>query len=95
MMPPLEFWIRLPLASVIIIGIWVSFEPKMIFSFMADWFHKWLPVMLQKPLYDCPACMSSIWGSIIWFSTGGDLIWWVPFVFALCGLNRIVSAKLL
>jgi hypothetical protein len=50
-----------------------------------------------KPLFDCPICMSSVWGVIGFFSIryffNVDLPMRqiVPFVFCLCGLNTIIS----
>lgn len=95
MMPPLDFWIRLPLAVFIIVGIWTLFLEGMLLGWLGDFFHKTLPVFIQKPLYDCPPCMSSIWGTTIWFASGGDFIFWVPFCLALCGLLKILAHNLL
>lgn len=48
---------------------------------------------LSKPLYACPACMASIWGSII-YSLNMSSTWnigeMVLFDFATCGLTWIL-----
>lgn len=50
-----------------------------------------------KPVFDCPKCMSSIWGFIGFFAIrfffGVDLPikQLVPFIFCLCGLNLLIS----
>lgn len=62
--------------------------------------NKFLPVYIQKPLYGCLMCMSSIWGSIFYWGyvlnspgriNGLTIIIWVVVVMAVCGLNRIVK----
>lgn len=95
MMPPLDFWIRLPFACLVTVGIWTLFQPGMLLDPIAEWLHKRINPWFQKPLYDCVICFASLYGSAIWFLTGGDVVWWLPFLLALCGLNRIVSKKLL
>jgi hypothetical protein len=36
-----------------------------------------------KPLFNCPVCMSSVWGSVMWFSWGDNPLWQYPF-FLVC-----------
>src|SRR5688572_2616518 len=51
----------------------------------------------SKPLFDCPVCMSSLWGLIGFFAIryffNVDLPWrqLLPFIFCLCGLNTLLS----
>jgi len=53
---------------------------------------KWL-----KPVILCPLCMSSVWGTIFYFTFsffyGGGVLEWIPSVFAIAGavtvLNRV------
>jgi hypothetical protein len=94
-MPTLDFWIRLPLAALIIIGIWTLYQPGMLLGECGNILEKNLPKFLTKPLFDCPPCMSSIWGTWIWVETGGDWLWWIPFCLALCGILKIVAHNLL
>jgi len=50
----------------------------------------------MKPLFDCPICMSSVWGFIGFFSLDflfgihHDIKLLIPFIFCLCGLNTII-----
>lgn len=51
-----------------------------------------LPSWIAKPLFNCPTCMASIWGTLFWFTTGGSLsLWWVVACMALSGYNTIAS----
>ena len=47
--------------------------------------------IVRKPLYGCPPCMASLWGSVIWFALGNSMEWrLVLFVNAVAGLNYII-----
>ena len=91
----IDFLPRLLIASLVCFGIWNAFAPGMIFGRLGDIFERRLPQALQKPLYSCPPCLASIYGSVMWFLLGGDTTLWIPFVIALSGFNRIVAANLL
>lgn len=53
---------------------------------------------IAKPLFDCPICMSSVWG-LIWVFLGLPLCFHdtlplrllIPFIMCLCGFNTIIS----
>jgi len=48
---------------------------------------KWI----MKPLLTCPVCMSSVWGTVVWFSCGQGITWlWPVFLIKLAGLIYIV-----
>ena len=60
-----------------------------------------LPQWMAKPLYDCPFCMSSVWGSIgFWVfmhsvsfraeCLGFDWYFLPIYLFACCGLNYLI-----
>ena len=51
---------------------------------------KWLQNVC-KPLFYCPTCMASFWGTTLHFSLGGDVISWIPVVFAVAFLNTIFA----
>lgn len=89
-----DFWLRLAVASLLIIGVWNLFLPGMLLEKWGDWLSDKHP-FVGKPIGLCPACMASLYGSTFWFATGGDLWWWVPFVLALSGFMRLVSGNLL
>lgn len=78
-------------------GTKVLFLPGMIFEGVKKWLDWWfiergnaLTRKLSKPLYACPPCMSSIWGSLIyWWSQGftwnaDRVVFWLLFIMAAC-----------
>jgi hypothetical protein len=82
------------------LGIWcihILFEEDQIFEKAGDWMEKNWPVWINKPLWGCPICMSSIWGTIGFFAIDflfgihHDLKLWIPFVFCQCGLNVLLN----
>lgn len=89
-----EFWTRLALAMLVIVGVWNAFGEGMVFGSAGKWGRKVFPKFITMPLYDCPMCMASAWGTTIWFSTGGDVSrWWFFFVVALSGLCKLVAIE--
>lgn len=91
-----DFWLRLALASLYILGVWTLFQPKMLLQEFGDWLTWFLGRMAVKPLFSCPMCMASLHGTLIWFLTGGGLSWvWPLFVLSLCGLMRLIVGNLL
>lgn len=49
--------------------------------------------LIYKPLWACPACMASLWGTLIFwivFPYMGILLW-IPFCICLCGLNFVIG----
>ncbi len=48
---------------LLIAGIWNLFGPGMLLHWLVPTLEK-LPKEFQKPLYACPACMASIYGSL-------------------------------
>lgn len=90
-----DLFIRLALAALVITGVWTTFGKGMIFGWLGDIFERRLPDAINKPIWQCPPCMSSVWGTTIWFWTGGDATWYVPFVLALCGTMKLISHNLL
>ena len=77
--------------SLFIIGFWTSCKRGMILGFIRDIeISEWL----KKPLYICPPCMASIWGSLgfIIACLAGyfNLVWLIPYVVALAGFNKII-----
>jgi hypothetical protein len=85
----------LPLACLIIVGIWTLFGKDMLLGPLGDWMEGKFPDFWLKPVFTCPPCMSSLHGTWIWFLFGGGLWLWPVFCLALCGLNKIVSHKIL
>ena len=88
-----DFYIRLALAALVIVGIWNAFAPDMILGKVGNWLekHPWI----GKPMGLCPPCMASIWGTMIWFVTGGEWQGIFVFVLALSGLMKLIAHNLL
>lgn len=91
----LDFWLRMALGVPIILGAWNAFAPGMILGGLGDWLEKRFPEYLLKPLFLCVLCMPSVWGSAIWFLTGGDIFYWPFYVIALSGLMKMMPMSLI
>lgn len=46
---------------------------------------------LFKPLFSCPTCMASVWGTTLHFGFGGDLVWWIPVILAVAFTNTLLN----
>jgi hypothetical protein len=90
-----EFWMRMALGCLIIIGVWGAFAPGMIFGWLGDFLEKHINEHFLKPIFTCPCCMASVWGSTVWFLTGGDVFYWPFFVIALSGLMKFIPLSFL
>lgn len=89
---------RLPLAILVIIGAWTTTREGMVFQKPADWLTYWLGRKTVMPLFGCHVCMSSVWGTAIWWITGGPwLPVWQPvfFLLALCGSLKLIAETIL
>jgi hypothetical protein len=79
--------------SLIITGLHVAFQPGNVLSpvrvFLANGLDKILDnkwsKYVQKPLWDCLACMSSVWTIVLTWSFD------IRVILAVCGLNVIIS----
>jgi len=49
-------------------------------------FEKW-----SKPLFLCPTCMASVWGTTLHFGLGGELAYWIPVVLAVAFTNTLLN----
>ena len=90
-----DFWLRLAVAALTIVGIWTVCEPDQVFGRFTNWVEHKLPKWVCKPLFICPPCMSSVHGTWVWFALGGDALYWPLFVICLCGAMRLISENLL
>jgi len=58
-----------------------------VFQFITD--HKILRY-IRPALYECPICMASIWGTVVWLVLGNELgTPWVLYVFGVAGFNYV------
>lgn len=68
------------------------FNEGMILGKPGEWMKLRLPEWLHKPLFSCPACMSSIYGTIGYFvGVRGDVFLWPVYCICLCGLNYLLA----
>lgn len=95
----LDLFIHIVLCSLVIHGIHAATRSGMVFGFVEDYFAdrewpKW-----GDPVSECTICMASIWGSSYFLVNVIDFLMpihaligaWVGFVFAVAGLNWIIS----
>jgi hypothetical protein len=82
------------------LGIWtihILFQEGHLLENAGTWMDVNFPVKINKPLWACTICMSSVHGLIGFFAIrfffGVDLPLkqLIPFIFCLCGLNVIIS----
>lgn len=64
-----------------------------IFGDPADWMRAHAPKWINTPLFDCPYCMASVWGTIFFVVFLWGLPWylWVIFCFCLTGLGHLIK----
>ncbi len=69
---------------------------KNILWFIKFYGDKILPEYWTRPIYSCVVCMSSLWGSILYFTFTDhyNIIQWLVSVVALAGLNRLLKSYL-
>jgi hypothetical protein len=81
------------------LGIWsihILFQEDHLLEKAGDWMDNNWPEKVNKPLWACPICMSSVWGLIGFFALDfifgvhHDIKLLIPFIFCLCGLNTII-----
>lgn len=87
-----DFWLRLALASLVIVAIWNALQRGEVLGLIGDRLEgKWW----GKPLGMCPPCAASVHGSWLWMLTGGHWTDLPLFVLALSGALVIVTRRLL
>ena len=100
-----EFLISLLPTCLIIWAIHILFQEEHLLGKVGTFFRgprseddeeETLREYLMRPIFDCPICMSSVWGTIGFFALdyffGVHLPYklLIPYVLALCGLNTIL-----
>jgi hypothetical protein len=96
----ITFILLIIVATAWIWGVRCVFSTGHIFEAAGDWIENTLPEWVYKPTIGCQACMSSIHGTL-WYWTWGMVflpemshltafIGWVMFCFCLCGVNFIL-----
>ena len=89
-----DFWLRMAVAILWIIGVWNAFKKGMIFGTWGDWLYDWNEIV-SKPIFACPPCMASLHGILIWGATGGEWPLLLPFIVCLSGAMKILTSTLL
>lgn len=88
--------------AFVIIGVHFVTKPDQLMGFVGDSI-RLLPEWIHKPLVSCPPCMSSVWGSAVWWTMGftylplspRDRFWyWSFYILALCGFVRFLNLLL-
>lgn len=88
--------------SGVVIGVFFATKSDQILGFAGDAV-RLLPEWIHKPVLSCPPCMSSVWGTAIWFSMGftyvplslfDRLFYWPFYILALCGFVRFLNLLL-
>lgn len=84
---------------LVILGIVQTIDSEMIFEQPADWVRERVTPWITKPVFDCVYCMSSLWGTIVfwvWMKefTADNLTVWPFYLLALCGLSKLVMDNL-
>ena len=87
--------------SLIITGIYTSFQEGNIFSFIRVFyanifdkaFGRKASRYIQKPLWDCLPCMGSIWTILLSWIVTENVTWRIDvlLILAVCGLNLIID----
>jgi hypothetical protein len=90
-----DFLLRLLIGSCVCIGVWNAFGKDEIMGWLGNILEKHFPEKVNKPIFMCPPCMASLWGSAVWFYLGGGFWLWPVFVLALSGLNVLVVQNLI
>ncbi len=79
------------IAVTFIWGLEYCFNDGEIFGKPGNWMRKHWPEWINKPLFQCKYCMSSVWGTTIFvaFLWGWSWPLWILFCFCCCGLTAI------
>ena len=80
----------------VIIGVHFVTREDQLLGKVGDQIRK-LPEMAAKPIAECPPCMSSAWGTLIFWTFWHEgsfqkrLLLWPLYLLALCGQVRLIN----
>lgn len=83
----IELLLLLLFNSLMIAGIFKACQPGEIFGFMQKFNGRW-----AVPVFGCPGCMASV-HSWPYFLSEQSIVFYVPYVLALCGFTHYVIEK--
>lgn len=73
--------------SLIVIAIWATMLPNMIFGKIRD---IKMPEWLADPLYDCPICSCPYYGSVAyWIIFHDTVMMWIIVILVAMGINTV------
>jgi len=80
------------------VGVHFAMKSDQVFGFVGDAI-RLLPTFMSKPLVDCVPCMSSVYGTLIfWLFHPGEfiakLILWPFYLAGLVGMARLINLTL-
>ena len=80
------------ITSFICTLIYVALRPGMVFEIIGEVMEIFMHPLVSKPLGLCLTCMSSVYGTILFYFWSG-LPWhdYLPFILAVGGINHIIS----
>lgn len=83
---------KIIIISVIVYAIYYTMLPGEIFGKLGEWFERNLPHQIHPALFECNACMSPWYGSIIYLAVWGtSWIEWLACAIGALGVNAIVN----
>lgn len=88
--------------SAMVFFIYICYRPHMIFGFLNNFYKKYTPEVIWKPLFDCPWCMSPWYGTLLywiffhesikdWFLSVGIASGFITFF--ICFYNMYMSTR--
>lgn len=77
--------------SLFIFGLSTLFDENNLLEGLGKLIEKTIGTFWSKPIFLCPACMASVWGTIGFFTFSNLSFWhWPLYCICLCGLNVIL-----
>jgi len=88
----IDLLLMVSLGTLWIWGIKCLFSEYMVLGTMAVRLRNLLPVYITKPLFDCPPCMASFHGTLIYIMYRSHSVQeWILYCILLCGCNFIIK----
>jgi len=88
------------IVSMITWGVSALFDSGMLLSRLGDILvpyrqeETWWQTNWHKPLFSCPVCMASVYGTLASIHLHYNVSQWLVTCFAVCGLNYLMMSQL-
>ena len=89
------------LTNIVLVVFWIwgircLFAENMVLEGLGYYLRDKLSLLITKPLFDCPPCMSSVHGTIgyLYLFPDPNVVQWVAFCIFVCGVNYILKLLL-